>query len=140
MESKIRVPTVKHPELSKILSYEPGVGQNIALQPSPAAQNSACPVHGPFSISVKQIVFMTSTLLPTLDTVMVATVPTSLCSLHKMMEVWVVVLFTFTLEDDMHDAYGARTLAQGVISALLEGFFTVNSSRCDSCIVGRLLH
>ena len=36
----IKLPTAKNPELSNVLSFKAGIGQNTALRASPAARNS----------------------------------------------------------------------------------------------------
>ena len=41
LAEKVRVTSSKNPKLSKVLSFEPGVGQNIVLHSLPTARKSA---------------------------------------------------------------------------------------------------
>ena len=63
LDTEVKVPCAENPELSKVLSFKPGVGQSIASHASPAARHSTLLI---FTFLVHSLNFFFLQILPPL--------------------------------------------------------------------------
>ena len=121
--TEINAPSAENPKLSNFLSLKPLEGHNVPLPASPAARNSASPVH---STSLKKILFSHTVACGTT----VNQTRDELWSLRTLLRVvWMLRFYVLDINQlSLLTPFYSVLLSISVLTALSTLFYSINSS------------